>query len=1020
MRRRSLPVLATFFALAACKPDVPAPDGHADAQPVAAPAEPDDTPLPALRTGERAPEAGRQLSATLRARHREAGFDYFHLELGLQSDETGVDWDRVHVELEGSVDGEVAALSGNYGDGVVGVHVRRPTAAGESKLRGAIAGVKWDGGARRWVRFPFATDGDGAPKAGDVELPGRWAQAVAGAMEQEIWMARQSTPRHPWESFAAGRIRSALGKGPRGGVSLADLPPSRTDLTRLMDTTSGMLSIQEALQHDRGLRLRSAAEPRTIPIAEVAGPPLDPHSFAAMQAQLPNPGGGAAEALAAAAPADFWYVRVDGIPLFFRLMDEADAWITPLTHILQQNPEDRGLAETYQAQLGLERSELARLLGPAVVGQLALVGSDPYLREGSDVSVIFQVREAGLFDGELDRQLGQRRAAMEAAGRSVRQETREHRGVTITSTRDDRGELRQQRARVGELAVVSNSPRAIERVIDAITGAGPRLADEPDLKYMLARDPGAHQAFAFLGDRFIAAAIGPAQKIQAARRELALAELLTPTYAALLHGWLQGASPASVDALVESGLLDRAELKHADGEAIAFALAPAAKERSAAGAGTSSSWGSPAFLTPILDLPPVTSVSAGERGAYEAFSSSYQSYWKQFIDPVAVRLDLREEGDHQVGEVDVRILPLISATDYRDLAEMVGGTRVEVQAHDQGLCAVWAVGAESRMRRDLDGLLRAATGKGDIGIGWLGEWVMLGFEDRSALVDLLSWVDEDVQLPSARRRNEELDDVELWQRIGRLPLYVGADVRNPAALVATLTGVRTMLNEVAPGMIAWGEVGRYRDLPIVRIGITETAPLLRNRDVAKAVGLHYAQTGSAIAVALDPKALERVIDRMLDGKVPQGGKEGPAQFVVDARSEAGRALWTAALWLLQGQANAAQPSAERAAEILLRGAPERRGGDLAALGRAYLGSAPLSSRGGSEFTLTPAGAADPALGTASTPVFGPLPIPGSALEHLMGRLQGVRGEVAFDQEPAAAGADARSLHTRVLVRLGPG
>ncbi len=414
MRRRSLPVLATFFALAACKPDVPAPDGHADAQPVAAPAEPDDTPLPALRTGERAPEAGRQLSATLRARHREAGFDYFHLELGLQSDETGVDWDRVHVELEGSVDGEVAALSGNYGDGVVGVHVRRPTAAGESKLRGAIAGVKWDGGARRWVRFPFATDGDGAPKAGDVELPGRWAQAVAGAMEQEIWMARQSTPRHPWESFAAGRIRSVLGKGPRGGVSLADLPPSRTDLTRLMDTTSGMLSIQEALQHDRGLRLRSAAEPRTIPIAEVAGPPLDPHPFAAMQAQLPNPGGGAAEALAAAAPADFWYVRVDGIPLFFRLMDEADAWITPLTHILQQNPEDRGLSETYQAQLGLERSELARLLGPAVVGQLALVGSDPYLREGSDVSVIFQVREAGLFDGELDRQLGQRRAAMEA------------------------------------------------------------------------------------------------------------------------------------------------------------------------------------------------------------------------------------------------------------------------------------------------------------------------------------------------------------------------------------------------------------------------------------------------------------------------------------------------------------------------------------------------------------------------------------------------------------------------------
>ena len=33
-------------------------------------------------------------------------------------------------------------------------------------------------------------------------------------------------------------------------------PRARTELARLMDTTSGILSIQEALQHDRGLRLR--------------------------------------------------------------------------------------------------------------------------------------------------------------------------------------------------------------------------------------------------------------------------------------------------------------------------------------------------------------------------------------------------------------------------------------------------------------------------------------------------------------------------------------------------------------------------------------------------------------------------------------------------------------------------------------------------------------------------------------------------------------------------------------------
>ena len=1021
MKRRLAPALAsvlvTTLGLSACKRDAPAAGGGDAPAAAAAPRPPEpDTPLPELRVGSLDPEPGRELAALVRARRVEADFRYFELELALVGDELGADWDRLHVELDGDLPGEIAAVASRSGDPALRLVLRRPVAAGEPALRGAIYGVRWEGGQRRWWRHPFAAAPDAA-KAGDDdrELPRRWALALADALEHDLWAAG-AAPRHPWDSFAAGRLRGAFAP-----AALAERPPARTDLTRLMDTTTGVLSIQEALQHDRGLRVRVGDEPRVIPIAELSGPPLDAHPFAAMQAELPRPDGGAAEPLAAAAPADFWYARVDGIPLLFRLLDEADAWITPLTHILQQNPEDRHLVDTYQGQLGLERGELARILGAAVVGHVALVGSDPYLRQGSDLTAIFQVREPTLFDAELDRHLRQRRDALEARGRRITEATVRRGDVTIRVIRDDAGDLRQHRARVGDLAVVSNSPRAIERVLDAIAGAAPRLADEPDLKYMLARDPGEHQGFAFLSDRFIAAAVGPAQKIQAARREVALAELLTPGYAALLYGWLHGQSPPSVDALLRAGLLAADELRHASGEPIRAAIEPIIADRMPPLRISASAWGSPDFLTPILDLPPVDRVSAAERDAYERFRATYQSYWKQFIDPVALRLDVRPapDGVGDVAELDVRILPLISATDYRDLAEVVGDTRVHVDPHGGGLVAVWAVGAESRTRRELDGLIRAAAGKGDIGIGWLGDWVMLGVEDRAALVDLLSWLDDSVQLPSPRRRDRDLDDVELWRRIGRAPLYAAAEVRNPAALVATLSALRGLVNEVAPGMVEWGELRRYRDLPIVRVGIAESAPLLRDREVARAVGLHYVQTGAAIAVALDPGALERVIDRLLDGQVPKASKEGPAQFVVDARTAPGRALSTAALWLLQGQANAAQPSADRAAEILLRGAPEFRGpGGARLLGIGYLGASPLSSRGPVDFLLTPTGAADPQIGTRIAPVFRPLPHPGSPIEGLVSRLRAVRGEVSFDREPAAAGPDARSLHTRVTVALG--
>ncbi|MGH1340971.1 MAG: hypothetical protein ACRBN8_05440 [Nannocystales bacterium] len=1005
--------LAAFLLAPACKGD-----RGAGASPIgsAAPGEtegvadeaaklaiPDEGPLPKLRTGARELETADAVVAEMAA-HAERGAHYYAVVLP-NSARALADGEAVRLHIETPA---VAVGVVHRSQGATEALVRVPATAGPAPEITGTVYVVGSSGRGNWTAVPFSAKG-AAKESNDADLPRRWAEAFGQQRRGDRvrwWMDRSS---HPWNEFAAGRVWSAVTGTSRGeGVSTgAPTLPRRTELSELMHTTTAATSMQEALQHDRGLRLRATPGPANVPLSQLEGPELEEHPWAEMTAALPNPTGGIAEPLAADAPADFWYVRFDDIRVFLQVLDEADTWITPVAHVMEERGEVRGLAKRYQAQLGLRRTGLAKRLGHTVVERVAVVGSDPYLREGSDVTFMFALNNATVFNTELGRHM----SAYESEVPGIVKTQLVHGSHTITVHRDPAGVVRQHRALVDNVALVSNSEGAIRAVLDAADGKRPRLSDEADLGYMLARDPGQHQGFAFLSDRFIAKVVGPEQKVLASRRQRALADLLTPGYSALLYGWLEGKAPADTEALIASHLLDREELSHAGGETIAFTP----------GTGARSSWGSPAALTPLIDLPRPTMVTEAERIAYGGFIRGYQNYWRSFIDPVAIRLDLEGEPGAEQAVVDVRVLPLISGTQYSDIEEIVGTERVEVPAIDDGLQMVWAVGEDSSVRRDLDRAASSLTGNKDIGLGWLGEWVMVGSLDRHAVVEMLVEVDEDIQLPkpeSDEQGGGRAEDLEIVQKIGRLPVYAAAHVRNPASLIMVLTAIRGMVNEVAPGMVLWGEDSRYRDYSIVRVGINPKAPG-EFGGFADAIALYYVQAGESIVFALRPKVLEALVDRIVDGGGPRPGAEDGPQFVVDARLAKNRASWTAAAWALQGQANRSQGSSRAAAEILLRGDPSLRTPEqLVERGLAYFGSHPVSASGGSEFELSPAGVSDPIHGSEVVPSFPELPVAGSPIDALMQRLVGLQASVAFDREPAKLDPPARSLHTHFRVHLG--
>src|SRR5262249_19074650 len=132
---------------------------------------------------------------------------------------------------------------------------------------------------------------------------------------------------------------------------------------------------------------------RTVPLADVAGvtTPEQPWDRL-LQGKRPAP-----EPLARLVPRDNYYVHFKDLRKFLDFGELADQWGANVLQVYEMKSRDYRLRERYERQLCLKSTALGKALGPALVKSLAVTGSDPYVREGSDVTVLFHVTDARLF-----------------------------------------------------------------------------------------------------------------------------------------------------------------------------------------------------------------------------------------------------------------------------------------------------------------------------------------------------------------------------------------------------------------------------------------------------------------------------------------------------------------------------------------------------------------------------------------------------------------------------------------------
>jgi hypothetical protein len=875
--------------------------------------------------------------------------------------------------------------------------IRRPISA--APIAGTLYTAASSNGLGRQIAFSAA----GKPGAVQKGLIKHWVQALAN---------RIGLNHGGYFAFAERRLaQTYLGQKPERFEAQSHSSRVHHQLASLMDTTSGRISLQAALEVDRPLLVSARRGPTPIAIEKVKPPNLAHHDWAGLVKAL----GKAApeEALARATPADFYFVRSREVAKLFDLIDELEEWGQPLADWIDGHAQRRDTFERYQIELGLARTGLASILGPRLVSELALVGSDPYVHQGTDITLIIRPKEQRLFTAALGAML----ATHSLSHGGTTASSFVHEGVTVNIERSADGRVRRHWASSGGLEIVSNSANAIRRVLSTVSKKAPSLADEPDFRYLLARDAGtAEDVLAYAGDRFVANVVGPAQKIAEARRQLAFAELSVPGYAALLAGTIAGRAPATLDELLATKLLTRAELVHAGGGPIAFAPGKAA----------SSSWGTPAALEPLIDLPPVTRVSELEQSAYREFALRYQQLWSDRIDPIALRLRLLNgPAGRRTLVSDLRVLPLLHG-EYRDYLELVGAARIIAPPLVGGARALFGIGADARLRQELGQSGRTFLGSDRLEFDWIGDYAGFGVENRNEALNLgLTLLARDLERPEPGDRSST-QVARLEGLFANFPIYGFVAIKNPLAMGVALTILREKIEQTVPGMASWQAPRRYRNATVVEVKLASLMRQQMENDGIAAgsqVSAYYALTPSAFVISLNAAVLERVIDRLSEQPVVPGSGTTPSpdssQFVIDLAAAAGSALSELASLALTQQALRTRDATRAIADAVIAADPVHADdpAHVRTAMRAAFGSVVLTPEG-REYEASPLGARDPLRGTPHAPIWPALPVPGSPLDGLFARLRQVRTELAFDDEPAVPGSPRlQSLHARVTVGL---
>ncbi len=391
----------------------------------------------------------------------------------------------------------------------------------------------------------------------------------------------------------------------------------------------GQLAISETLQTQLLSSGTTQGTGKRVALKDLPGLTVRSHPYERMARSLPVP----AASLADYVPADRLMVLLSAPKRLAGLFDLDSGVLARLGAFAGNGFVDYELLERTTARFGVTPKQVKGWLSSGLVVEAAVFTPDVFFLDSTDMTLVIRP------DPTVMRMLDLGLAA---------------KGVTTLPLADGTSFY----ASVADgLLVVSTNRHELDSALALVKKKGAGSLGRSDefrvMAHELPLQTGAG-VYVYFSDPFIRRLTGPEVKINPLRRAFARAQMQNLTAAAALYRLDQG-KDGTLKELQERGYLEEGEAPAAE-----YALEANAVVRSA-------TWGTLASLKTLLDTP-VTTVSEAEAEAYREYLIRYENFWREFFDPIAVRLDLAEDGTFSL---ETFILPLIDNSIYNEVKQAI-------------------------------------------------------------------------------------------------------------------------------------------------------------------------------------------------------------------------------------------------------------------------------------------------------------------------------------------------------------
>jgi hypothetical protein len=654
------------------------------------------------------------------------------------------------------------------------------------------------------------------------EKPDAKGKFLTAKEEHYRRLREQNIPGGAWFRHQETEAASARGGAAQGAANPRFSPrrPPRWDES--YDSTyelfTGGRALSENLQLDR-LMLAAGSNATLVAISNLTGITVREMDWKSLLHE-PKP---ALDPVAGSIPFDQHALFFFSFDAMRTWLEEADQDGTPVLQMYEPRAEDANSRGRYQKQLCLELNELSKLLGPKLIASVAFTGSDPYLRAGSDIGIVYETASPQA----LRTLLQARQAAAQQANPAVKAVHGDIAGAAYTGVVTEDRSVCSYVVALDKVVLVSNSRAQLERLLAVAKGTTPALATQDEYLYFRQRYPIAgasalqeETGFLVLSDATIRRWCGPQWRIANSRR----------TRAAAVLAELQA---AHLDDLV-SGRVKPGSL--------ATNLPEVGDVLPTANGVRSATYGTLGFLTPIIELP-LTQVTQAEADAYNRWRTGYQQNWSQVFDPIAVRFSL---GARRLS-AELCVMPLIAGSEYRHFIAMSSGASIGPSAgdlHPEALLHLaFAFNAQSEPVKESGNFLGSISPSLKTNpLGWLGQCIAL-YADQDRFWD---------ELVKAANASDFLE-----RNYPRLPLALYCEVKNPLGLTVFLTAVRAFAEQTAPGMTHWENLD-YNGQAYVKVSAPEAG---QEAGALTNLCIYYAVKPDSLLLTLSEPVLKRALDR---------------------------------------------------------------------------------------------------------------------------------------------------------------